>query len=693
VGGLAASYDLVGNLQGLGSRAYAYDDLGRLRSVTDSGMLRASHVYDADGRRVESIDRSGLRPVITRFVRSDFTWDVTRGLGRIEIELAGRPIATVVASFRPPTSAAFAVLARPAPGDGAAAIALAWLVAGLALAGGLAAQRRRAPRGVRPAITGAALALHLAARAAEAHPDGDLNVDGRLDAADALLAGRIATGNRTATAVELEHGDVAPLESAPQLPSRLDAGDLVLLWRTLRGEDVDGDGLGHEAELAIGASPFRADTDRDGLGDAQERALGTSAGVADSDGDGVTDGSEVTAGTDPLTKDTDGDGIEDGVDPAPLAGIVFRHGDHLGSTVLVTKASGSGLALVLSRSVYLPYGESIGVAPERGFDGRRRDAATGLYDFGARWYDPALGRFLQPDSVVADALHPASLNRYAYAAGAPVDRVDPSGHASLSFQVFAGTIDSGGFSGAGIDLDIAFGPGRASVQADPWLAFEGLQLRLGRSSPGGLDFQSVLSSPYPSDPSGVGPRARASAERARLASVEGLPSPDLPVLDVSQLRAGDILLTGDEYMAFALRHADLDQAQAGHAALVLDVRGDFVQVLSSNNRGKYVAWNDDASVGGRSWAVVRPRDTIDPAALAAHVATLRLEDGSFFGADAYFRQRGGNVCSSTVATALEAAGAQRAPRLVGNLVTPAGLRALGPVIGRIDVPPGLEPLP
>src|SRR5574337_1139603 len=99
-------------------------------------------------------------------------------------------------------------------------------------------------------------------------------------------------------------------------------------------------------------------------------------------------------------------------------------------------------------------------APERGFDGRRRDDGTGIYDFGGRWYDPSLGRFLQPDSLVPDALRPASLNRYAYAANAPVDRVDPSGHASLSFHVFAGTSGPGGFSGAGLDLSVGLGAGR-----------------------------------------------------------------------------------------------------------------------------------------------------------------------------------------------------------------------------------------
>jgi RHS repeat-associated protein len=35
------------------------------------------------------------------------------------------------------------------------------------------------------------------------------------------------------------------------------------------------------------------------------------------------------------------------------------------------------------------------------FTGQRLDDSTGLYYYGARYYDPALGRFIQPDAIVA----------------------------------------------------------------------------------------------------------------------------------------------------------------------------------------------------------------------------------------------------------------------------------------------------
>ncbi len=34
------------------------------------------------------------------------------------------------------------------------------------------------------------------------------------------------------------------------------------------------------------------------------------------------------------------------------------------------------------------------------FTGQREDATIGLYYYGARYYDSALGRFVQPDTIV-----------------------------------------------------------------------------------------------------------------------------------------------------------------------------------------------------------------------------------------------------------------------------------------------------
>ncbi len=65
---------------------------------------------------------------------------------------------------------------------------------------------------------------------------------------------------------------------------------------------------------------------------------------------------------------------------------------------------------------------------DRQYTGQRWDADLGLYDYRARYYDPALGRFIQPDTVVPKPGDPQSLNRYAYVLNNPLRYNDPSGH-------------------------------------------------------------------------------------------------------------------------------------------------------------------------------------------------------------------------------------------------------------------------
>jgi RHS repeat-associated protein len=62
------------------------------------------------------------------------------------------------------------------------------------------------------------------------------------------------------------------------------------------------------------------------------------------------------------------------------------------------------------------------------YTGQRIEAGTGLYDYGARWYDPLISWFLAPDSVIPNVGSSQSLNRYAYVNGNPLKYTDPSGH-------------------------------------------------------------------------------------------------------------------------------------------------------------------------------------------------------------------------------------------------------------------------
>jgi len=104
----------------------------------------------------------------------------------------------------------------------------------------------------------------------------------------------------------------------------------------------------------------------------------------------------------------------------------YFHSDQLGSTTLQTDASGQ----VLSRALYLPFGDAHVVTsglPTFGFNGQRSVGDLEIYDYGARFYDPALGRFLNPDAITPDPGDPQSLNRYSYVRNNPVNRIDPTG--------------------------------------------------------------------------------------------------------------------------------------------------------------------------------------------------------------------------------------------------------------------------
>ena len=55
-----------------------------------------------------------------------------------------------------------------------------------------------------------------------------------------------------------------------------------------------------------------------------------------------------------------------------------------------------------------------------------------LYDYVARAYDPMLGRFISPDTIVPGAGNSQAFNRYMYVRGNPLKYTDPTGHAEIS---------------------------------------------------------------------------------------------------------------------------------------------------------------------------------------------------------------------------------------------------------------------
>jgi len=103
-------------------------------------------------------------------------------------------------------------------------------------------------------------------------------------------------------------------------------------------------------------------------------------------------------------------------------------GDHLGSTSMVTDASG----VIVSELRYSAFGETRyqngTLTTDYLYTGQRQETEIGLYYYVARWYDPAIGRFVQADSIVPDPSSALGFDRYAYTNNNPVKYTDPSGH-------------------------------------------------------------------------------------------------------------------------------------------------------------------------------------------------------------------------------------------------------------------------
>jgi RHS repeat-associated protein len=144
----------------------------------------------------------------------------------------------------------------------------------------------------------------------------------------------------------------------------------------------------------------------------------------------------------------------------PGTGVVTKvhmlHLDGLGSVRAVTDEAG----LARERTTFRPYGEEaaalkpLSLPETKGFIGERFDDTSGMLYLNARYYDPKLGLFLQPDwwEVTKPGV---GTNRYGYAGDGPVNGRDPGGHSfggsqherpdSGPGQTTGGTSFSGGY--------------------------------------------------------------------------------------------------------------------------------------------------------------------------------------------------------------------------------------------------------
>jgi RHS repeat-associated protein len=119
--------------------------------------------------------------------------------------------------------------------------------------------------------------------------------------------------------------------------------------------------------------------------------------------------------------------------------VRYYWGDHLGTTRVVTDASGN----VCYDADFYPFqGERSYITnctPAFKFAGMKFDQESGDYYTLNRYYPPNLGRWLTPDPVAGDISNPQSLNRYAYALNNPCNLTDPLGLDPCSYNIVINT--------------------------------------------------------------------------------------------------------------------------------------------------------------------------------------------------------------------------------------------------------------
>ncbi|MFZ5878746.1 MAG: RHS repeat-associated core domain-containing protein, partial [Chloroflexota bacterium] len=121
----------------------------------------------------------------------------------------------------------------------------------------------------------------------------------------------------------------------------------------------------------------------------------------------------------------------------PNNSVSYLLSDHLGSTSLTTNSTGTVTSEMRYTACPLRYTAGVlregetrftnGTSPSNyRYTGQRQEASFGLYFYNARWYDSALGRFAQADTIVPGGVQ--GLDRYAYVNNNAVRYIDPSGH-------------------------------------------------------------------------------------------------------------------------------------------------------------------------------------------------------------------------------------------------------------------------
>ena len=118
----------------------------------------------------------------------------------------------------------------------------------------------------------------------------------------------------------------------------------------------------------------------------------------------------------------------------------YLHHDQLGSVIGISNASGEAA----ETRAYSPFGNIVKevtldvnlIGETKGFLGERYDADAGLQFLNARYYDPELALFIQPDWFDVTKAG-VGTNRYSYSANDPVNKMDPNGNSFVGLFLTA----------------------------------------------------------------------------------------------------------------------------------------------------------------------------------------------------------------------------------------------------------------
>ena len=107
--------------------------------------------------------------------------------------------------------------------------------------------------------------------------------------------------------------------------------------------------------------------------------------------------------------------------------IYFYHSDHLGSTSYITDRDGNSVQYI----AYKPFGETlidehaVSYDSPWKFNGKEWDSETGLYYYGARYYEPTLAIWYGVDALAEKC---PNIGAYVYCFSNPVRLTDPDGN-------------------------------------------------------------------------------------------------------------------------------------------------------------------------------------------------------------------------------------------------------------------------